>query len=307
MEQLILIVNDACTLGCPYCLVRLRHRFMEMRTAKAALISYLTGPGKEVTIKFSGGEPLVGFAKTRSLVHLARALARRHKKKLRIQLCTNAAFLKAVHTRFLCAPDIDLSITLGMPDQRRHEKTRLFQQALTSTLRISAKRPVVVNTVITPGQAAFFYRHFLFLRSRGLRHLNFLPAYYIRWTKNQLDTLKKNFRQIGRYLRTHSDQNFFIKNAHVTSRTPLFNDGIVVDCRGDIYMNNFFLFRGFEKLALRLKVGNIHKGLSLEKPLAAYRPTLETLRPYLSTAVYASTRAADRILSDFTRTIHRLK
>jgi hypothetical protein len=307
MKQLILIVNDTCSLRCPYCLLRFGRRFMSQKTARAALSSYLTGPGDELTIKLSGGEPLGSFTKTRDLILLARRCARRHKKKLRIQLCTNAVFLKDAYTRFLTAPDIDLSITLAIPDQRDHAKDLSFRLANAATLKISTCRPVTVNSVITPKQADFFYSHFLYLVSQGYRQLHFLPAYYTRWTKRQLGALKAGFRRIAHYLRTHDDRRFFIKNAHISARTPLFNDGIVIDCNGDVYLNNFFLIRGFEKLAPRLKIGNIHQSLRLKKPIAAYRPDLKTLRPYLSPSIYASTRAADRILSGFIHDLALLK
>jgi sulfatase maturation enzyme AslB (radical SAM superfamily) len=300
MKQLILIVNDTCTLKCPYCLLRFGRRSMDARTARAALSSYLSGPDDEVTIKLSGGEPLIGFSKTRRLILLARRIARQKKKKIRFQLCTNAVFLKAAYVRFLTAPDIDLSVSLGIPERPDDVKNRPFQQALSSILKISKKRPLIVNTVITPGRAAFFYGHFLYLADKGFRRFHFLPAYYTRWTKGQLESLKSGFRQIIQHLRTKEDRRFFIKNAQSHSRTPLFNDGVVVDCQGDVYLNNFFLIRGFEKLARRLKIGNVHKGILLKKPLDAYQPDLKTLRPYLAKSIYASTCSADRILTGFT-------
>lgn len=266
-----------------------------MSTLGASLNSFLSEGAGSCSIKLSGGEPLADFPHTRKVARLIRAKFRRIGTKPVISLCVNLAHLRKEHLRFLCAHDIDLSVTLCLNSNLGNRPL----SRIGMLKELACRRPVTVNLVITPAAVAGFFASFVFLVDQGLKEFNFLPAFYVAWPATKIKTLRKEFAKIHSFLRRSPRGLLNIKNLSASARTPLFNDGVVVDCQGDVYLNNFFLMRAFKKLSPQFCLGNIHHGIFLKKPLETYRPTLEALRPHLGARCFSSTLAVNRILSSF--------
>jgi hypothetical protein len=154
--------------------------------------------------------------------------------------------------------------------------------------------------VIAPNVARKFYENFLYVLGLGFRRFNFLPAYFIYWNKKSLKTLKEEFKRIAMFIINNRDKtDMYVKNQDLLNPSPLFNDGLIIDCNGDILSNNLFLSRRFSHLRSRLKIGSI-KNFSLSRPLNKETLNIDDLIEQNAPArIIKSTQSADQILTDF--------
>ncbi|MDD5770585.1 MAG: hypothetical protein PHE25_06445, partial [Candidatus Gracilibacteria bacterium] len=117
-----------------------------------------------------------------------------------------------------------------------------------------------VNQVITSENSNDFFSSFKFIYDLGVRKFNFLPAYYINWTKKGLLNLKKGFNEILDFY--NSGNKFEVVNLENYSDISFFNLGIIIDSDGSIYGTNLILSGKFDKYKKILKIGDIYSGIN---------------------------------------------
>ena len=95
------------------------------------------------------------------------------------------------------------------------------------------------------------------------------------------------------------------KTGKAYSSTPLFNNGMVVDCIGDVFLNSLILSKHFNYLRQRLKIGNVNTPGRIN-----FRDDTdfnEIIKDNLDNQVYSSTLEVDSILTNFVLNLNKWK
>lgn len=307
-RQLILVINHRCNLKCRYCPTLRGLPRIEYDCAAVAIDLFLGQIAKKHVIKFSGGEPLLDPALLTDLMTFARNKARASGKKVRFQITTNGTLLDNRILDFLKeGNDTELMVSLDGDRytqlRNRMSSTRRlnsFDNIMRHRNKLLSLPLVTINMVIAPNAAKRFYDNFLFILGLGFRRFNFLPAYFVYWNRESLKALEEGFERIALFLQNDGyNLDIYVKNTEVLNPTALFNDGLIVDCNGDIFSNNLFLSRRFSHLRSKLKLGSI-QDMYLGDPLSKKPININSLiRQNTPRRILQSTQNADRILTGF--------
>jgi uncharacterized protein len=132
-RNLMLLVTDSCNLKCFYCyeVTTGFHAKSQLSTQDAVAIvdEYLaaTGPRKDVTITFFGGEPLVNFPAIRRTVEHACARGRELGKRVGFTITTNATLLTDDIADFLVQHRFGVMVSID-GDEEAHNRWRVDKQ-----------------------------------------------------------------------------------------------------------------------------------------------------------------------------------
>jgi uncharacterized protein len=129
LSEMWLIVTNSCNLRCSYCFSRSEYMHavsgMSRETAFSA-VDYLfqhSGPHRDLTLVFFGGEPLLDMPLMRNTVAYAREAAARAGKRLRFTITTNGVCLTDSVRQFLIDERFGVMISMdgdkGMQDASR--------------------------------------------------------------------------------------------------------------------------------------------------------------------------------------------
>lgn len=308
ITPLILIITRDCNLRCDYCEVDKKKIQMTKRVAEKATLLYLdyikNGGLNEAKIRFFGGEPLLQWDLIKRIVVFAKKESLERKLKISFDLTTNGLLLSNAKIRFfLKNPEIELIVSLDGDslsqnlNRNFNEKNDSYKSIYNLRCDLANLPNLTINMVIAPNQAYKFYRNFNHIYELGFRRFNFLPAYFVFWPKKSLVFLKKGFSEILQFMNKRN--NISVKNMDVLSETPFFNQGIVIDCNGDIYHTNIFLSKHFKKLSDSLREGNILDDKLIALPGRKAGDAAKLIKNNTAPKLYYSTLKADSILSNF--------
>ncbi len=282
--KLVLTLTHACNLRCPYCPLVKSAGSMKLEVAqRAAELFFARHPGHGNTVKFFGGEPMLSLRIMRAI--LPRLRDRYVGKGLKFFVSTNATLLNRSAVRFLQRyPEIETAVS-GVLEPRTVLSLPNFH----------------VNIPIPPHLAHKLGEYVARLLARGIRRLNFLPAYYLRWESSQLKALERDFRVSAGLIarRRRRGEAIEVKNETNWAPTPLYNHGMVVGPEGDIYPCNLVFAEHFSHLRSRLRLGNVLESDSIDWSRADDVRYDALIRDALPRDVYRSTYAVDRHLTRF--------
>lgn len=286
---------------CRYCQIIRDPSRITFSTASEAISCFLSSsPFKNNVIKLFGGEPLLEFPLIVQIIDLAKKKAKSLGKNIIFQIVTNATLLdKEKMFFFQKQKNLELRISLDGAAQT-HNINR--GRGLVDRLILKHKQ-VIVHMVVAPNQVSNFFDNFRYLVKEGVKKFNLLPAYFIRWHLRQRNILKEQFSLIAEFIHQNKKDNIYIENVDVLSSTPLFNHGFVVDCNGDVFKHNAFLFQPLASFRKEMKVGEINDGFLKVNKIQPEINLQELMQKYLSSEVLDSTYQVDSLLSDFVRSI----
>lgn len=305
LNKLILIITHWCNLDCVYCPVLREKKSMPTEVARQAVDIFISEYGQEKSIRFFGGEPLLKFNLIKDIVKFAKRKTRFYKKSITFDITTNGVPLNNEMISFIQNnPEIELIISLD-GDRRSHlmNRTSLNRNldsysCIINQKRISKLPKLTVNIVAAPNQVEKLFHNFVHIFSLGFRRFNFLPAYFVRWQKEELRLLRQQFQKIADFI-LQQNEYIYIKNLYLLSKAPLFNNGLVIDYNGDIFPNNLILSKHFAHLRSKIRMGNIkeyftNRFFSLKPIDINYLIEKESDRTLLE-----STQKVDQILTNF--------
>lgn len=295
LPSLILTITHKCNLRCRFCPVIKDNASMHKDVAlKAASLFFKKNKNKNLFIKFFGGEPLLNFALVKKVIG---SIDRKYPgRNIQFNLTTNGLLVNNSIICFLKKfPNIGLLLSLD-----GDRSVRAIGRSLGRLLELP---DIGVNLTLTPNNVERFSYNFLHLVKLGFKKFNFLPAYFIQWEKFKIDVLEFEFKIVGNLIRSlaKSGHRLEIKNIKTYSPTPLFNNGMVVECNGDIFRNNLILSKHFSYLRPQLKIGNVNDS----KRINWLRKTdfNKVIRDNLDNETYNSTLKVDSILTNFVLTL----
>lgn len=251
-DWLILIVTRECNLECKYCLVAKRKEIMDKETATKAVnlfVLYLEKNNlKEGKIKFFGGEPFIHFDLVKEIIEYAAV----KNKLLTFYITTNGSFLSEKNLQwFANHKNTQLSISVNAEDLSKNNN--LLKKVILAKKYSSEN--LILNVLVVPNRVVFFLEDIKYLYQLGFKKFNLLWATYILWQQSGIEKLKQEFQKIASFVRQYSD--IYLKNIDIDNEVVLFNNGFVIDCNGDIFLNNLILAKDFYNIRNDLKVGEI--------------------------------------------------
>jgi hypothetical protein len=285
ISQLILIVTHRCNLACRYCNIKKDKQNMPLEVAVEAVSIFLKKHSCITPfIKFFGGETLLAFPIIKKVITSAKTRS----KNLKFEITTNGTFLNKNTLDFL-SDNNDIELWYS------HHTARLNK----CDLLLKKLPDCGINILITPPEAKNLSDEFAFFWKLGFRKFNFLPAYFNLWDKEDLRILENEFRITANSINQLKKRGnkIKVKNVKTLSPTPLFNNGFVVDCNGDVFLNNLILSKHFAHLRADLKIGHIGQADKIDWHK---RTDFDILfQKHLEPGIYAATINADRILTNF--------
>jgi MoaA/NifB/PqqE/SkfB family radical SAM enzyme len=195
-------------------------------------------------IKFFGGEPLLNFQLVRDIINSVN----KGKQNVNFRLATNGVLLSKKMLKFIKDnPNVELVISSKNIDLLR--KNGLIGKVAELSL-------VTISINLFPGGLEKNVDQVEKLIEAGFSRFNFLPAYFVYWTSQEIKQLRRVLEKLAKIIQL-SPQKIYIANTEIFSAVPLFNLTPTIDQEGDIYAGNFFLDKRFDSWKNELKLGNI--------------------------------------------------
>ncbi len=253
--ELIFILTYNCNYRCRYCDIDKRMEDMSREVVEQSLI-FLSKHRFEIgKTKFFGGEPTLRFDDIEYIIE-------NFPKNLdsKFYLTTNGSLLDQAKINEMKKYGIITTVSIDGDQASTDENRQMvwWWHSLYSTIlaKIAWNESFFrVNQVITPKNVGSMMENFKFLYELWFREFNFLPEYYVEWSKKSLLLLHEWFSQIrelsGKY-------HIYLVNSENYSPTSFFNFGIVIDTDGSVYGTNLILAGRFEKYKDELRLGSVY-------------------------------------------------
>ncbi|OGR61382.1 MAG: hypothetical protein A2X36_10680 [Elusimicrobia bacterium GWA2_69_24] len=281
---MILTLTRACNLRCGFCPLSLGKTTMRQGTAAKAIALYLQRhPGRTPRIRFFGGEPLLRFRLLRRIVEGFPRPA--GSPEPAFSFPTNGTLVDREVLSFLAEhPGVEAAVS-RVRDARA----------------LAGLPNVVVTVCVAPGREAGMPGHLAGLLAAGFDRLNFLPAFFVPWSAEQLGGLRRSFRLAAALLRRCRDRGRVVRvrNVATANPVPLFNHGMVVDSDGDVFPSNAVLCGPFAHLRDRLRMGSVLEPARIDWGRGRGLRWDPIFRRALGNQVYDATRRVDDALTEF--------
>ncbi|MDD3646540.1 MAG: radical SAM protein [Candidatus Gracilibacteria bacterium] len=299
--ELIYILTYNCNFRCKYCDVYKHNNSISEDIIKQSLI-FLEKNNFEINkVKFFGGEPLL---KKDFIKDIIKDFPSKYNPNFFVT--TNSTLIDQNFINFSKKKNINLTFSID-GDVEANIENRILETGdnlSKNIIRNTQKYAdfIRVNQVITSKNSKDFFKNFKFIYDLGVRNFNFLPAYYVNWTKTGLKDLKKGFDEILNFYKSGND--FELVNLDNYSEISFFNLGIIIDTDGSIYGTNLILSGNFEKYKKELVLGTIFDEIFIDISNKIFienyiNKISKILEKEYSSEVLISVKYVDLILNNF--------
>ncbi|NNN05585.1 MAG: hypothetical protein HKL90_06760 [Elusimicrobia bacterium] len=274
---LVLVLTRRCDRRCGFCPQEFSDADMAPDVLDAAISGLLPRLAARPRVKLFGGEPML----RPDLVARALDAVSRAAPRAVVELSTHGGALAAGPGPLAGRARLEVFASRPIPAAAR------LPGAVLNILLAPGESVVATVARVARGRAA------------GFRRFNFLPAYFTRWSAGELARLRERFAATRRILERLAERGDLVEVVNLcrASSTPLYNDGLVVDCDGEVYSSNVMLAAAVAPRKAELRLGHI--GEPLEK--AACATSADVVARSVPSDVLAATFAADALLSEFCR------
>lgn len=310
-ERLELIVTHQCNFRCHYCHVDFADGALSWEHARRAMEQFFALSRKpKLQIKIFGGEPTLESALVVQILRFAREHA---PGRVGFELNTNGSLLTAELLDVIGErADVELHVSIDGTPERQREQRRIHlrttaQDSYDAPLRLKeqllALPNVVVNHTIAPRAAAGMFGDWAHLASLGFTRFHFLPAYYTLWTDEQVAQLRDGFARIGEELqrRWRDGVAFECTNFFVRARVALFWEGLVVDTDGAVFPSSSWVYRPFDKIRERLRIGHVDVDGLVQRTPPSREDENAWMRECAPPEIFHWTAEVDAALTEFVR------
>lgn len=223
-----LILTDQCNLRCSYCFEKDKNPHeMSDETALAAVDFLMeeSGPTKNLTILFFGGEPLLRFDLMQKVHAYATAEAAQRGKTIHWDMTTNGTLMTEEKARWLAKSKVKYLLSLDGA-QEDHDRYRKFANGRGSFDVIAKKLPIMkrhqpwlgAKVSVTPESAPNLAHSFDDLNRRGINQFILGYAHGLPWTLDDLSRYEAAMYEVCElYLDKKYNKQYF--------RMTLFEEG----------------------------------------------------------------------------------
>lgn len=178
---------------------------------------------------------------------------------IEIDLTTNGVFLNANLLSWLKNMKVDLAVSIDGDLKTQVKNRKGITPKIYNNFFKSAKpflKEITFNMVMAPNNISNFAANFLYLRKKGVRKFNLLPAAYILWSGRQIKVLKEQLDTLLFFLRRNRD--IHLKNCDRTGDLFFLDTGIIIDPNGDIFSTDAVALKRFQGIKNVLKINNVN-------------------------------------------------
>ena len=277
-----------CNLNCRYCLINKSSKKtqLDFPALKRTIDFFFLLPGNKKTVSFTGGEPLLEYPLLKKIYLYTKRKAKKQNIDLNLAVTTNGTLLSKERCHFFEKQGDYIKISLD-GDKKTHDANRMFQEDIGSlsfckiikNLKYFRKKSKVgALMVFTPQTVDSLLKNIKFLQSLGFGYIEFYPDRTAFWSKNKLNKLEEQFKQIRKYYISLFIQNkpkLIFKNSLLNLIIHKTEEGGIQDINCQkIHLgpdkNFYFCDRVFslpEPERRKYVIGNTEKGVDNQKRL----------------------------------------
>jgi radical SAM protein with 4Fe4S-binding SPASM domain len=205
--DLTLVLTERCNLSCSYCYVPKRAREMPLETALAG-VDWLLGqapPGRDCSVSFFGGEPLLAEPALSAIIAHGRE---RRRSGLRFMTPTNGTLLDEPRLARLQAAGLELALSVdeaGAPGEVRGKTLAALDPAALAGLRRTGP---IVRMTVTPQNVGSLCESVIAIFGAGFSRIMHQPALETPWPDEAVEVWCSEHRRLADWLleRTQSRQ-----------------------------------------------------------------------------------------------------
>jgi len=187
---------------------------MEWDVLRSGMDLAFSTESSEITIVFSGGEPLLEFGLLRQAVDYAEKTGRRL-KRLGYRLCTNGMLISSAIADFLDEHQFEIQLSFDgvapAQDYRGEDTFRILDRILD---QLCLKHPELfrkrlrISMTIVPSTLRFLPDSVAYLLGKGVRKIGISPGmiYYPGWCAETIGELEEQMANIADLSRYHFEQ-----------------------------------------------------------------------------------------------------
>ncbi|MBI4618015.1 MAG: radical SAM protein [Planctomycetes bacterium] len=239
-------LTHGCNLRCSYCYTGEKFGLHMTEETIRRSIDFLlaNSPDRFLTITFFGGEPMLQFDRLKEAVLYARervASGETSVERVHFRMITNGTLFTRESLEFLREHDVLFSLSLD-GCREAHDANRPQFGGGSSFDAILAKIPMIlelfpyttVNMTIAPASAPFVARSIDFLLGAGFRYISASLAYTAPWTRESMDTLAGEYREVQKiYIRrSRAGQKFYFSLFDEKIRSHALGPSLSTECCG---------------------------------------------------------------------------
>lgn len=271
-------ITSDCNLACEYCFTRFNKEFKREDSSIGvgiAIVDFLlmNSTGKQVSLSFFGGEPLLKFKIMKDVVFHAETQAKHARKEFSFSVTTNGTLLDKENLAFLKEHNVGLLISLdGMPHKENkrtdHNGVHSADIALDGALlALEMGFKPVIRWSLHPSMIKHVSGDLRQLVRLGFRTIALEPVYEAEWFEGDIKSYETQLLDVKEFyineLRRGNritvkpvDDAFlnFTMEEKQTTRCGTATHGVGVDTRGNIYPCHRYVTR------LGPVIGNVHTG-----------------------------------------------
>lgn len=256
IKKMNLVLTLRCNMNCSYCYVKKRNQEINLKTAKKAVGLFLKTKGKNKSLVFFGGEPLIKADLLKLVSGYALKKAKKSKKNLNIGIETNGTLLTDDLLKFIEDKRINLSVSFDGKTQDKNR--RLINNRPSSKIvennikKIEKYHNTWKNlTIMTTTKGEGLMNSIKSLHNKGINRIkiNILTQLL---KKKDLKSLKNELKKIDAYKKKNKDLSItqsqlidkkklsFKKNIDCGIRKQILvkPDGTIISCEAFINSNN---------------------------------------------------------------------
>jgi len=304
-------------LGCPYCFCGKKYKQdMDIETLEKAIAFYdQVSTGRECTITFFGGEPMLKFNLIKHAINLNNTI---YKSKYKFSITTNGTLFNSENTEYLKNNNVSILLSLD-GDKESHDMNRFYlsnKEGSWETVMKNAEKyfnnQLPVRLTFTPQTVSNLYTNIEMLLTKGFRNIAFYPACGSIWKNDDIENFEKQIEKIAAlYLNEYKNNNSI--NIHwidKSIRSHILGGGskcmpaisqFSVTPDGSLYPCNRTNFSNPS-----LNIGSLDKGFKTEKIIEIREELLKTDPECEGCSLKDRCNACPMEMLEYTKTLYKI-
>ncbi len=273
LKKITLNVTDNCNFNCVYCYQKdtKSNSKMSWDTCKKAVDFFLANSGKEISVDFSGGEPLLNFEIIEKAVEYINRRSKVLNKKKRYSIITNGSLVTENILEFFEKNNFDVQFSFDslLQDEQRDKGSFKKGIELLDKLVKSKGLTLSLSPVFTAKTVNRIYDSLMFLKKKGVKDIAMGLDHTKRWNKpsrerlkKQLDMLKEeeviNYKKTGKVI----FNIFSYKEKKGISGCGAGNPQFSVSPEGDLWGCSSFAHMNWAKVKREKRTGYLYGNIS---------------------------------------------
>jgi uncharacterized protein len=126
LEKVTFFLTNECNLSCRYCVIKKEKQTLSFKYAKKILNVLLNNNKKEISLIFSGGEPLLKIDLIKKIIFYIEKKGKNNGKNINYRIITNGTIINSKIISFIKKHNIEVVFSID-GTKKEHDKNRIFK------------------------------------------------------------------------------------------------------------------------------------------------------------------------------------